>query len=193
MIQAVYQYLAQFIELSTVELELINNEFSIIKCKPKQKLVNIGEQEHYLYFVVEGLLRKFFFRGKEEVVAQIAQKNDLLTAASSFFTNTPSNYVVEAIEASTLLAITKESLEKLYSLNYKFERLGRLVTMQWMIQKEMGESMRLRLTPKQRFLEFAQHNPGLMQSVPQIYLASYLDIKPETFSRYKHLLVKAIQ
>jgi len=31
-------------------------------------------------------------------------------------------------------------------------------------------------------------NHDIMQRVPQKYLASYLNIKPETFSRFKHLL-----
>jgi len=33
-----------------------------------------------------------------------------------------------------------------------------------------------------------QNHPDMLQRVPQKYLASYLNIKPETFSRLKHLL-----
>lgn len=49
---------------------------------------------------------------------------------------------------------------------------------------------RYRLTPRERFLRFVQENPDLLQRVPQKYLASLLQIKPETFSRMKHLLYK---
>jgi hypothetical protein len=44
------------------------------------------------------------------------------------------------------------------------------------------------MSPRERFLNFVTKNPELMQRVPQKYLASYLNIKPETFSRFKHLL-----
>jgi hypothetical protein len=46
----------------------------------------------------------------------------------------------------------------------------------------------IKMTPRERFLNFVMKNPQLMQRVPQKYLASYLNIKPETFSRFKHLL-----
>jgi hypothetical protein len=44
------------------------------------------------------------------------------------------------------------------------------------------------MSSKDRFLKFAREHPDLMATVPQKYLASYLNIQPETFSRYKHLL-----
>jgi hypothetical protein len=34
-----------------------------------------------------------------------------------------------------------------------------------------------------------KENPDLVLRVPQKYLASYLEIQPETFSRLKHLMV----
>jgi hypothetical protein len=46
----------------------------------------------------------------------------------------------------------------------------------------------LKLTPRERFLAFVQQNPQLMQRAPQKFLASLLNIQPETFSRFKHLV-----
>jgi hypothetical protein len=46
----------------------------------------------------------------------------------------------------------------------------------------------MRLNSHERFIHFIKENPDLLQRVPQKYLASYLNIKPETFSRLKHLL-----
>jgi hypothetical protein len=43
-------------------------------------------------------------------------------------------------------------------------------------------------SPRERFLEFVHKNPELLQRVPQKYLASFLNIQPETFSRFKHML-----
>jgi CRP-like cAMP-binding protein len=48
----------------------------------------------------------------------------------------------------------------------------------------------MRLDTRERFLQFVERNPELVQRVPQKYLASYLNMKPETFSRLKHLLKK---
>lgn len=45
--------------------------------------------------------------------------------------------------------------------------------------------------PKGRFVRFVQNNPEFIQRVSQKHLASYLGIKPETFTRMKrHLMHK---
>ena len=68
------------------------------------------------------------------------------------------------------------------------EHLGRLVVTFAMIIKDRWQMQMVKMTPRERFLNFVTKNPELMQRVPQKYLASYLNIKPETFSRFKHLI-----
>ena len=46
----------------------------------------------------------------------------------------------------------------------------------------------IRFSTRERFVKFMNENTDLIQRVPQKYLASYLNIKPETFSRLKHLM-----
>lgn len=68
------------------------------------------------------------------------------------------------------------------------ERLGRLVVTYMMAISDSWQMQLIKMNPRERFLNFVMKNPELMQRVPQKYLASYLNIKPETFSRFKHLL-----
>jgi hypothetical protein len=56
------------------------------------------------------------------------------------------------------------------------------------IKKDKRDFKQLNTTTRERFLEYMQTHPDMLQRVPQKYLASYLNIKPETFSRLKHLL-----
>ena len=58
----------------------------------------------------------------------------------------------------------------------------------FLLEKEYLLLDSIRYTPRERFLHFMKEQPDLLQRVPQKYLASYLDIKPETFSRLKHLM-----
>jgi hypothetical protein len=48
----------------------------------------------------------------------------------------------------------------------------------------------LKTPTRDRFLEYINNHPEMLQRVPQKVLASYLNIKPETFSRLKHLLLQ---
>jgi CRP-like cAMP-binding protein len=100
----------------------------------------------------------------------------------------PSNYFVETLEATTLLSLSRDDLDKIYGLSSRIERLGRLMTTFFVLQKEEWEQEWMRLDTRERFVRFVEANPELVSRVPQKYLASYLNMKPETFSRQKHLL-----
>jgi CRP-like cAMP-binding protein len=122
------------------------------------------------------------------MITQIAKEGDLITSSVSFLSQKPSEYVVEALEQCTLYALSYNNLQQLYARGAKMERLGRLVTLDWLLQKEKWEHDRIRQEPRERFKRFMNENGELIQRVPQKHLASYLNMKPETFSRYKHLL-----
>jgi CRP-like cAMP-binding protein len=156
----------------------------------KQKLIRPGETEKYLNLIVKGVVRKYFLKGREEKVTYIAKENHLINSISSFLSDSPSIYFVETIEPSTVISITKENLEKLYNSRPDIERLGRLVLTALYTQKEKLEYDQMRLSVRERFIQFMHNNADLLQRVPQKYLASYLNIKPETFSRLKHLMRK---
>jgi hypothetical protein len=67
----------------------------------------------------------------------------------------------------------------------KGERLGRMILQGMFIKKDENRYNRLLKSTRERFSEYMQHHPHMLQRVPQKYLASYLQIKPETFSRLK--------
>jgi hypothetical protein len=58
------------------------------------------------------------------------------------------------------------------------------------IKKDENRYNRLLKSTRERFSEYMQHHPHMLQRVPQKYLASYLQIKPETFSRLKALMTR---
>jgi hypothetical protein len=95
---------------------------------------------------------------------------------------------VETIEPCIFLSLTYEDQESTYLKYPKLERLGRLAITTLFVVKDKWQMQMIKLTPRERFLAFVHKNPHLIQRVPQKFLASYLNIKPETFSRFKHLL-----
>jgi len=136
---------------------------------------------------VKGLARKYFYKGRTEVITQIAREGELVNSSASFLSGTPSPYIVETLEPSTFLSITRQQLERLYENSPRIERLGRIAITHLFLQREEWEHECLRLDTRERFLHFVQNNADLMRRVPQKFLASYLNMKPETFSRLKHL------
>ncbi|HEV3251064.1 MAG TPA: Crp/Fnr family transcriptional regulator [Puia sp.] len=188
LIDAVRNFVSRFVNLNDEEFSLFSQTLEFREFDKRKPLTREGEIENYLNFIVSGLARKYFYRNKEEMVTQIAKENEVISVYNSFLSGTPSTYVIETIEPTTFVSISKQNVENLYISNPKMERLGRLIVTQQFLNKESWEYDRMRLNSHERFIHFIKENPDLLQRVPQKYLASYLNIKPETFSRLKHLL-----
>src|SRR5207253_138816 len=147
MLAHVYQYLLRFVDISPEEFELIKQYLEIRHFNKKMRLVNIGEQERYVNFVTKGLVRKYFYRHKEEVITQIAQEGELICSSVSFLSGTTSDYMVETIEPTTMVSVSRDNIEKIYAMSFKMERLGRLVILDWLLQKEYWENARIKQGP----------------------------------------------
>jgi CRP-like cAMP-binding protein len=183
------EYLRKFVEISEEEFrQSIYPFITIRKYAKKQIITEAGQVENYFNFIVKGLARKYYKKGKEEINTQISYEGHIIHSQESFHSRTPSEYCIEAIEPTTMISITYNNLEKIYALSTKMEHLGRLIITYTMVIKDRWQTQLVMHTPRERFIHFVNHNPELLQRVPQKFLASYLNIKPETFSRFKHLV-----
>ena len=184
-----YQFINKFIPLTHTEYEDFFTPYITIRKFDKKTIVtHAGEIEDHFNFILKGLARKYFKKGKEEINTQISFEGHIIHAQESFHSRTPSEYIIETIEPTTFLSINYNDLEKLYASSKKMEHLGRMVVTTAMVLKDRWQSQLVMLTPKERFIRFVNRHSILLQRVPQKYLASYLNIKPETFSRFKHLV-----
>jgi len=188
MIDTARQFISKYVALSDEEFSTIANMLVVREFDKKQQASKEGEIERYLNFVAKGLARKFFYKNKDEIVTHIAREGEFVCCYESYISSIPSVYVVETIEPTTFISISKENMDNLYLAVPKVERLARLVITQQFIINEHWDHDRMRLDSQERFIAFIKDNADLLQRVPQKYLASYLNIKPETFSRMKHLL-----
>lgn len=188
-IKAFYNYLNKFNALTQEEFEEYIQPFlKIRRVNKKEFLTSAGEIENHFNFICKGLIRKYYKKGNTEINTQISMEGHMILSQESFLSRKPSEYYVEAIEPTVVISIFYNDLEKLYGQSQKMEHLGRMVVTYAMVIKDNWQMQMIKMTPRERFLNFIMKNPELLQRVPQKYLASYLNIKPETFSRFKHLL-----
>lgn len=182
------QFLAQFVHISDDELR--NTILPICKIREfskKEIITRAGAVENYINFIKKGTVRKFYVQDKEEMIVQLSIEGHLISSQESFYTRTPSEYFIDAIEPTVLVSLEFDALESAFASSHDMERLGRLVSQHTMVLRDKWQFSLIRQTPRERFLNFIDKHPEILQRVPQKYLASYLNIKPETFSRFKHL------
>jgi len=187
-----FSYLKRFGEISEQEFrEYLLPIIKVRKFSKRNIITEAGKVEHYFNFIVKGLARKFYKRTgakQGEVSTQISVENHIILSQESFHSRLPSEYTIEALEPTLLVSIHHDDLEKMYLRSHKMEHFGRMVITYAMVVKDRWQMQQVKMTPRERFINFVTKNPELMRRVPQKYLASFLNIKPETFSRFKHIL-----
>ena len=182
-------YLRRFVNITDEEFQkCLVPVIKVRRFRKKEFLTKEGEVENYFNFVSRGLVRKYYRKNKSETNTQISVEGHIILSQESFHSRQPSEYFIETIEPTVTVSIKYEDLEEVYRKSKKMEHLGRLIITHTMVIKDRWQMQMVKMTPRERFLHFVERNPELLQRVPQKFLATYLNIKPETFSRFKHLL-----
>jgi len=190
--QRLIQFLNKFLPFSQEEYDQFMKPYvQVRKFDKKVIILHTGEMENYINFIVSGLVRKYYKKGKLEINTQISFEDQIIHSQESFYSRKISEYTIETIEPTVMLSITYDDLEKAYALSHKMEHMGRLIITTAMMIKDIWQTQMITLSPRERFIKFINRNPELVQRVPQKFLASFLNIQPETFSRFKHLLMDA--
>jgi signal-transduction protein with cAMP-binding, CBS, and nucleotidyltransferase domain len=182
-------FLQRFSDISREGVEQLMPYLEIRRFDKKKKLINLGEMENYLNVVVKGLVRKYVpssIRG--EVTLQLATEGHFIQSEISFHHRVPSDVVIQTLEPTILASIQYERMQEAMDKVPEAEKLGRTIIMQMFIKKDARYFEQLNTSTRDRFIDYMNNHPHMLQRVPQKVLASYLNIKPETFSRLKHLL-----
>ena len=184
------KYLGRFIPITRDELlDLL--QYCEVRAFDKRKIiVHEGEVDNYLNLVVKGMIRKYLPVRKDEVILQLATEGHVVQSEISYLTKTPSMVILETLEPTILVSLTYDKMEEALDKFPKGERLGRMILQGMFIKKDENRYNRLLKSTRERFFEYIEHHPHMLQRVPQKYLASYLQIKPETFSRLKALMAQ---
>jgi CRP-like cAMP-binding protein len=190
LIEYAHRYLQRFMSINIDELMMLLSYCEIRQVEKRTILVKEGEVDNYLNMVVKGLVMKYVRVKKNDMILQLATEGHVIHSEISFLTRTPSLVFVETLEPTVMLSLTYDKMEEALDKFPQGERLGRLILTGMYVKKEESRYFRLLRSARERFLDYINAHPHMLQRVPQKYLASYLNIKPETFSRMKHLVAK---
>jgi len=144
-----------------------------------------GEICKHIYYVNKGFVRIFYFKNGKNITEWFANEKQYFFSITSYFNETPSNLVIEAIEDSEIILLSKTGLEKLRKINIEIANLmieffsGSLIHS----QKRM-ESMQFE-TAKQRYAKLLEDQPEILNKVPLQFIATFLGITQETLSRIR--------
>ncbi len=189
--ELLFRNFARFINLETVELDLIKSKFINKIAKRKEILIETGQSNVSVYFVVKGCLRSFYMDkdGLENVVSFAIE--DWWISGGGFNKGDKAILSIDALEETQMLVIEQEALDVLYQKIPKLERYFRIL-MQNSLMTQMERIMHTNsFSAEQRYKAFSLKYPHFERRIPQKYLASYLGITPEFLSKMKGQILKS--
>ncbi|MEL6484286.1 MAG: Crp/Fnr family transcriptional regulator, partial [Bacteroidota bacterium] len=149
-------------------------------------ITEAGSIERYFYLVVSGVQAIYVLNEKgEKVVLGFSYSNSPSGVFDSFMAQTPSSTFLEALKPSVLMGIKYSDYQMLFEKHPEFHQWGHHFFRDVLVGRLYREVEILTLSAEQRYVAFMQRCPDELKVIPQKYLASYLNMKPETFSRLR--------
>jgi len=179
-------HIRRFVGFTTEEAAMLNNYASTLVVKKKSLLLQEGQVCRHNYFVEKGCLRMFFTDEKgAEQTNQFAIENWWMTDYGSYTNGSPSQFYIQAVEHSSILAFSKSTERELFTalpvLDQYFRRIleKSFGATQWRIRYIFSQSK------EERYWHFCSLYPDFIQRIPQYMLASYLGLTPEYVSEIR--------
>jgi CRP-like cAMP-binding protein len=150
-----------------------------------------GEICSVYYKVLKGCLKSYVIdkSGKEHIL-QFAPEGWFISDMDSYINNKPSNIFIDAIEDSEVLFLSEDhfgSIEKL-DKEILIELNGRLFRNLISTNKRLINL--LSASAEERYIDFTETYPTLLQRLPLKLIASYLGMTPEYLSDVRRKLAK---
>jgi len=186
MSQNLKNHIEKFVENSGQDYLEILKYITVINAAKKQNLLVEGKICKSNYFVSKGCLRLFFIneKGVEQTI-QFALENWWLADYTSFSSQKPSEFYIQAVEKSEVLALDFLYQEEMLQRFPQMERYFRLVHQRAHAAFQFRIKSLYTLSREELYHQFNKRYPEFVQRIPQYLLASFLGFTPEYLSEIR--------
>ena len=177
------------IELSEESFNLLLNIAIEREVKKNQLIFHPHKPTNKILFLKTGLLRGYKIIDGTEHTHHFYFADWFATDFHSFLTEEPSQVYIKTLEDSIFFEFQKKDLLNLYATSHQLEALGRIIAEKAFVAtvEKLANMQLYNLTEKYEFL--MKTSPGLIQRVPQKYIASYLGVSEQSLSRIKQRII----
>ncbi|MNJ92277.1 DNA-binding transcriptional dual regulator Crp [compost metagenome] len=166
--------------------QLIEMHSYVIDVKAGVRLVDIGQVQKQIYFILQGGVHSYYIDPKgNEISSWLLYEGDLAIAVYSFFSQKPSFEAIETLEPCSLLVLSYEKLNELYYKIPEFNFIGRVLTERYYIKSEEKANELRMLSAVERYRNLIERYPEVLKRTPLGIVASYLGITRSTLSRVR--------
>jgi CRP-like cAMP-binding protein len=115
----------------------------------------------------------------------MATENTIMMSIESLFLEKPSMQVIQALEPTLIYAMPKNELEAVAMRSVNIQILYRKILEESLIISQQRADMLRFESAQDRYQKLVKSSPQLVLRAPLVYIASYLQMTPETLSRVR--------
>lgn len=171
--------------MSHDELDLLESILVPMKFQKGEKILAEGEVCTHIYWIVKGLVRQFYYKNDRELTEHMAVENSIVMCIESLFMEKPSALQIMALEPTLIYAMPRQQLEKVAMKSLNIQILYRKILEESLIQSQIHADMMRFESAQSKYAKLVKLQPQLVLRAPLVYIASYLQMTPETLSRVR--------
>ncbi len=169
------------------ELDLLESILIPMKFRKGETVLKSGDVCRNIYYIDKGLIRQYYYKYDKEVTEHLGEDHTIFMCIESLFKEEPSKIEVEALEATVLFALPKVDLERVALHNVNIQLLYRKILEESLIISQVHADLVRFETAQNRYKRMCKLMPQVVLRAPLVYIASYLQMTPETLSRVRAL------
>lgn len=167
------------------ELDILESILVSQKYAKGEMILKEGEICRQFLYIDKGLVRQFYFKHGKEVTEHLGQEHTIVMCIESLFKEEPTKLHVEALEPTTVYALPKADLERVAMHNVNIQILYRKILEESLIISQIHADLVRFETAQDRYKKLCKLCPQVVLRAPLVYIASYLQMTPETLSRVR--------
>ncbi len=180
-----FAFCETYLQLTDEEKAFFEEHITIQRVEKGKFLLKAGEICTNYYLIQRGVLRSFIKHGRKEITTWINEENELTTSIPGMIERLPSEEYIQALEPTTLICLSYNSVEQLYQKFPYYNHYVRLLVQQYYAINFHHNIINKIPNALDRYRRFAEQRPGLMNRIPLKYIASYLGMTVETLVRLR--------
>ena len=175
----------RFSTMTHEEIDILENLLIPMKFKKGVEILSQGQVAEYIYYLHTGLIRQYYFKNGKEMTSNLAVDGSIFMSIESLFRETPSSEVIEALDTCYIYAIPKRRLENVALHNQNIQILYRKILEEALIECQIHEDLVRFETAQDRYRRICKQMPKVVLRAPLVFIASFLEMTPETLSRVR--------
>ena len=177
-------YIEEFTTLTNEAKMLLEECMEYEFVKKKSFILHEGNKCNKVWFVIRGMLRKFYIHDGEEVTTWIHTEGEMLTSLNGYVNNSASTESIVACEDSELIVMTRENSLKLNSNSCFIEFNQKHMAKKMSCIDEVTKKLNV-MNTEEKYNYLFQNFPQMMKRAKSVHIASILRVAPETISRIR--------